>query len=239
MLFLLFCEHMEEIMGLFDFLKIGDSLSEIIENMQMVEIIPFDIESLEINNDYVILDGTKYAIDNLKEKKFKNVSGEKWIPGCSYISHPINTNHYIEKNCFKDYILREMLNDVVNYILDNFGVSLLVVGIVVNKDFNGELGVSIPVCNINSEAKLNISVSQDYTVRGTEYEKSKIKHEYTWIKKFPEIKTAVEHNAKSFERIENIDSSLTASLGFDVPYSDINASCSQNKKLSIYISYTK
>ena len=118
--------------------------------------------------EFSVLDGKTYSITEIKEKKFKNLSGERWLPNCKYISHPMNPNNYIEESCFKDFILREMLNDVANYILDNFGVSVLVIGIVVNKDYHGELGMAIPVCNINTEAKLNVSVSQDYTVRGNE-----------------------------------------------------------------------
>lgn len=189
--------------------------------------------------DFITLDESRYSISEIEKMKFRNLSGERWIPNCKYVSHPMKPNEYIEEPCFKDFILREMLNDVVNYILDNFGVSTLVVGIVVNKDYHGELGVAIPVCNINAEAKLNVSISQDYTVRGTGYEKSRVKHEYTWIKKFPEIRTAVEHNAKTFERIENVDSSLSASLGFNSLAFGTNAEYNQNKKLSIYISYAK
>ena len=189
--------------------------------------------------EFSVLDGKTYSITEIKEKKFKNLSGERWLPNCKYVSHPMNPKNYIEESCFKDFILREMLNDVANYILDNFGVSILAIGIVVNKDYHGELGMAIPVCNINTEAKLNVSVSQDYTVRGTGYEKSRVKHEYTWIKKFPEIRTAVEHNAKTFERIETVNSNLIAGLGFNSSVFGAKAEYNQSKKLSIYISYTK
>lgn len=204
---------------------------------------------LEENHERnIYLNNECYSEQELIESNFKNLSGKEWNSKKEYVSHPINKNSFIERDCYKDFILREIMNDVVNYILDNFGVSFLTVGLVTNANTssNFDLGLSIPIVKINANAKINVSISQKYSFTGTGYEKSFTKHNYTWVDKFPEVITAVEHNAKSFERVESVENSLFTGFGLSShsvvsPLFDCDASYSRssNNDLYIYISYTQ
>ena len=63
-----------------------------------------------------------YSLDTLKSQNVINLSSPNkhvWDLHAIYVAHPRRTNAFLRVEDYKDYILREMVSDIANYIIDH------------------------------------------------------------------------------------------------------------------------
>ena len=184
----------------------------------------------------------KKIVDDINAKEitisqandFINGSNSDWKLGAIYIEHPRKNKVLIPIKEYKDFILREMVADIANYIQDNIKVSRLTIGIV--SSFNSGLGSTIPVNNLNVDAKINCKIAKDYVVNYVGSSKTKIRSNYIWIDKFPDVKVAVSHDVAEFEVIK--ETSIELNVGANLS-DTIKGSISSENKMKFYISYAR
>lgn len=167
-------------------------------------------------------------------KSFTNYKGESWIHDIVYVEHPRMPKVLIPESEFKNLLLREVISDISNYILDNLSVAELTFGVVSSS--GGGIGASFPVNQVNANAKINCQIAKSYYHHVTDTVRTNHKRNYIWIDVFPEIKSAVEHGAGSMENIIKSSFNFSAELGIaDM----IKGSLGMNKNMEFYISYMK
>lgn len=167
-----------------------------------------------------------------KAEHLVNATNADWRINHFYIEHPRRNQILIPIFDYNDFIKREIVADIANYIMDHFSVKKLVIGIV----SKGKAGAdaAIPVKNINVDAAISCNLEKDFYVKFENSQKPDIGHEYYWIDCFPEIKAAVEHKSKAFETIKINAVELMASAN---AAKKIGVKLVSNKKLQLYISY--
>lgn len=231
-------------MGIFDFLFNSNSqwyASETTREISADEI-PLDIllaVERKSNGEKYNLNKGYYSLDEIKGNGYVLRSGGNWQFGTNYLSHPVLKNEFIEASRYKDFILREILNDISGFILDHFAIENLAIGIVQEYNSTREGGFSISVKNINANANYDLQISSEYNVSFRGLEKSKNPKKHIWIDNFPEVKMAVEHNAKGFERVEKLNSVISASINAEFVAFGANVNGKNSDSLSVYISYSR
>ncbi len=172
------------------------------------------------------------SIDELKE--FKNgISGE-WKKKTIYVKHPCFNNVLLEAGLYKDFILREMVADIADYISDHLDLSSLVIGIVASG--KGSAKVKIPVQEINPGASLKCELDKNYlySVFDT-HAIAPEKTDYVWINQFPDVKSAVLHGAGKMEITKKASFDLDVKIGAE----KANVAAKADKGQEFYISYVK
>ena len=71
-------------------------------------------------------------------------------------------NAFLRVEDYKDYILREMVSDIANYIIDHLSPQKITIGIVSNKGIGA--AAPIPVEEIVIDAKLHCNISSSYCI---------------------------------------------------------------------------
>ena len=190
------------------------------------------LATTKILNDNDLKNAKKITL--LQASNFINASNSDWKLNAIYVEHPRRSNMLIPVKEYKDYILREMVADIANYIQDNIMISRLTIGMV--SSFNNGLGATIPVHEINANAKIDCKVARDYVVNYIGSSKMNKNGDYVWIDKFPDVKSAVTHNVNEFEVIKetSIDLNINASIS-----DTISGAISAEKKMKFYISYSQ
>ncbi len=171
-------------------------------------------------------------------QKYQCATKSPWRHGVIYIEHPRCRQMLIPKKDYNNYILRDIIADIQNYITDHFAVSELVIGFVSSSKFSlsGDAvlgsGIKVPVKSVNSNATFDCELSQTYMCRllDTNRKKTKESHSYLWIDQFPDIISAVKHGTNKYESIQETSLFLVANgLGL--------LSGKKEKKVQLYISY--
>ncbi len=190
------------------------------------------LATTKILNDNDLKNAKKITL--LQASNFINASNSDWKLNAIYVEHPRRSNMLIPIKEYKDYILREMVADIANYIQDNIIISRLTIGIV--SSFNSSLGATIPVHEINANAKIDCKVARDYVVNYIGSSKMNKNSDYVWIDKFPDVKSAVTHNVNEFEVIKetSIDLNVNANAS-----NTVSGAFSTEKKMKFYISYSQ
>ena len=191
---------------------------------------PFGWTASSMKKIYQLATTTRLTIRDMD--RYINSSNAEWKENVVYIEHPRRNKVLIPINEYKEYILREMVSDIANYIQDNLRVSKLTIGIVAS--FNAGLGANISVKEINADAKIKCKLAKDYLVNYEESTKTISRHKYIWIDKFPDIKTAVEHKNKKFEVVKDstLDFGIKANIMEKAGIDGLGG-----KKYKFYISY--
>lgn len=207
--------------------KIGFSYAKSIMN-------PPIVRSVKLLKGLNKIDPNLKTINTDEANRYINASNSDWKFDTIYIEHPRKNNVLIPLNEYKDFILRQMVGDIADYIQDNMRVSRLTIGIV--SSFKLGLGATIPVQSINTNAKINCEIAKDYVVN---YTSSKLvnkgKSTYVWIDKFPDVKSAVTHDVCEFEAIK--ETSVDLDVGINIPSEQLSGSFTGGKKMKFYIFY--
>lgn len=105
------------------------------------------------------LDGNLYFIDNEEElHKFYNPLGDRWVAKKKYyISHPkkARENYLVEGNKFHEYIFREQLCEIANYLNCELNINYLKTEVLEGNDFSSYTNVALEEMKLNNERKLN------------------------------------------------------------------------------------
>lgn len=165
-------------------------------------------------------------------KHYINAANTEWNPRQVYFEHPLKSNILIPKEIYKDYVLGEMVSDIASYIMDHLPITELTVGIVSSK--KAGLGASINVKKITAHTKFNCELAKKYISHFENCEQIKTKDEYYWIMRFPELKAAIEHNAKVYDNVRE----TTLELDVDVNIAKkIGGRISGSKVVQLFINY--
>lgn len=179
------------------------------------------------------VDNSVYRIKSEQElKTYRNYHNTYWKSETIYIEHPCYEHLLIEASTYKRNVIREMVADIQNYITDNLCVKKLVVGLIFSGAVDGENSVDIKECNSSSTIKVNLDRDFLFTMKDAEPRQTERK--YTWIDQFPQIKSAVEHNAVSYESVETITEDVNVESGI-ARY--LSAKFNSKRHEKIYIMY--
>ena len=219
----------------------------------------FIIEDIDLNNKnllqkayHIALYGAQFApikyaelvragisIITLKQaKRFINASNSEWKVNHIYYKHPRNDNILIFHKDYKDYLIREMVADIANYIQDHIPVTRLIIGIVSSN--KNKLQGTVSTQELNAKATIKCHLDEKYIVNyGERVSNKEPKSDYIWIDKFPDIKSAVEHNNMEFESSKEVDIEFNLDIGVSVALGLLgNIKFYHKKKEALYIYYS-
>ena len=118
--------------------------------------------------DY-FLQGNLYFIDKEEElEKFENPLGDRWIAKRKYyINHPKKSreNYLIEANKFHEYIFREQLEEVVNYLHSQLHINSLKIEVKEGNDFSSYTNLSIEEMKLNGEGKAELKDNKTLEIK--------------------------------------------------------------------------
>lgn len=170
-------------------------------------------------------------------KKYHNcheAQGNKWLSGLAYVEHPRKPGYLIQKNLYKDYMVREMMADIAGYIMDYYTLQSLTIGLVETLVGNGD--VTVPTEEYNSKAQIHCQLNRQYVDHFVNTRKiGFFKKRHLWINDYPDVKIAVESGSQSFEKIEKI----SISGSFNIGVNDIKGLFDGQKELQFYIAYLR
>lgn len=106
------------------------------------------------------LEGNLYFIDKEEElEKFYNPLGDRWVAKKKYyISHPKKEreNYLLEASKFHEYIVREQLEEIANYLHHELNINSLKIEVEEGNDFSSYTNVAIEEMNINNDGKVEL-----------------------------------------------------------------------------------
>ncbi|EJT5932506.1 hypothetical protein ACSW8Z_03590 [Clostridium perfringens] len=106
------------------------------------------------------LEGNLYFIDKEEElEKFYNPFGDRWVAKKKYyISHPKKEreNYLLEASKFHEYIVREQLEEIANYLHYELNINSLKIEVEEGNDFSSYTNVAIEEMNLNNDGKVEL-----------------------------------------------------------------------------------
>ncbi|HHD2752859.1 TPA: hypothetical protein ACOTG0_001654 [Clostridium perfringens] len=121
--------------------------------------------------DY-FLQGNLYFIDKEEElEKFENPLGDRWIAKRKYyINHPKKSreNYLIEANKFHEYIFREQLEEVANYLHSELHINSLKIEVKEGNDFSSYTNLPIEEMKLNGEGKAELKDNKTLEIKWSE-----------------------------------------------------------------------
>ena len=163
---------------------------------------------------------------------YQNATNADWKIKALYVEHPRRKQVLIPLKEYNDYIKREMVADIADYIMDHVPAKEVVIGIVSSRSAGADAVVE--VCDVNANANLSCKIERKYIVRYEGATSSNPKYEYTWIDQFPDVKSAVEHQTKRFEVINEAAVEMNAEVSVT---EKVKSTFKKEKKLQLYISF--
>lgn len=159
----------------------------------------------------------------------------KWNTDCIYVEHPRIPKRLIEDRFYKDYILKELMSEIFDFITDHIPIKKIVLGLETKKklDFKN----SIPINSLVSNATLGGSLNSHYICTMEDVECSnEIDKEYPWLVYYPDIVSAVKKGVGKLEIKQSIKMNLNVNAGIK---SVGNLAFNQEKDYSFYVYYEK
>lgn len=132
------------------------------------------------------LEGNLYFIDKEEElERFCNHLGDRWIAKKKYyISHPKKEreNYLLEASKFHEYIVREQLEEIANYLHSELNINSLNIEIEEGNDFSSYTNIAIEEMNLNDEGKVELKGDKTLEIKWSENVNSQ--NEFLWIDDF-------------------------------------------------------
>ncbi|MDO5445910.1 MAG: hypothetical protein Q4F31_09870 [Eubacteriales bacterium] len=185
----------------------------------------------------------KYMADNAVIKihsaaeliSYKNALPTDWKKNTLYIEHPLCRKVLIEASVYKDYILREMVADITNYVADHLDLQKYVIGLVASNHHRADACINVK--DIDAEASMNIQLNKNYFMALQDsHANENPERDYIWISRFPDIISAVEHKSGRMEVVKKIALDLDANVGM---MKKMNAGIKAEKQYEFYIKYVR
>lgn len=160
---------------------------------------------------------------------------DSWKKDCIYVEHPRIPKLLIEASVYKDFILKNMMAEIFDYITDRIAVKKIVLGLE-NKG-KMKVGASVPINSLVADAKITGSLNSSYvsTMENVSCTNDDNK-EYPWLKYYPDIVAAVKKNAGKMEIKQSIKMNLEVGLGLS---GAIKGAFSAEQEYSFYVYYEK
>ncbi|HAT4281377.1 hypothetical protein P5F43_09615 [Clostridium perfringens] len=118
------------------------------------------------------LEGNLYFIDKEEElEKFYNPLGDRWVAKKKYyISHPKKEreNYLLEASKFHEYIVREQLWEIANYLHHELNINYLKIEAEEGNDFSPYTNVALEEMNLNDEGKVELKGDKTLEIKWSE-----------------------------------------------------------------------
>lgn len=118
------------------------------------------------------LEGNLYFIDKEEElEKFYNPLGDRWVAKKKYyISHPKKEreNYLLEASKFHEYIFREQLEEIANYLYYELNINSLKIGVEEGNDFSSYTNVALEEMNLNNGGKVELKGDKTLEIKWSE-----------------------------------------------------------------------
>ena len=160
------------------------------------------------------LEGNLYFIDKEEElEKFYNPLGDRWVAKKKYyISHPKKEreNYLLEASKFHEYIVREQLLEIANYLHHELNINSLKIEVEEGNDFSSYTNIVLEEMNINNDGKVELKGDKTLEIKWSENVNSQ--NEFLWIEDFKGLVNRVQE-LKSSNKIGEDVGSEENSLG--------------------------
>lgn len=166
--------------------------------------------------------------------RFRNCTSSEWKKKTLYVEHPHRNNALIEATLYKDYIIREMVSDIANYISDHLDLSSMVIGLVDTRKANAKVNVSVKKINDKASLECNLDNNYAFTVNDTHAAHPE-NASYTWIGMFPDVMSAVEHSAGKLE----VRKKVSMDLNVNASHNKVAGGIGAKRELEFYILFVK
>ncbi|MDE6502183.1 MAG: hypothetical protein K2L10_08880 [Ruminococcus sp.] len=167
--------------------------------------------------------------------QYKNCLNEAWQTGVEYWEHPKKSNYMISQKQYKDYLIREMMSEIMEFVSENMALEKFVVTLMSSKKTKGDVSVKIEDVNVGTKFSGYVDTQYMYTLENV----PKAKHAKgvpIWLNAFPNIVSAVKHGVGSMETTEKVEAGVTFGLsGADVA----KASFGAYKSMTFYIYFKR
>lgn len=118
------------------------------------------------------LEGNLYFIDKEEDlEKFYNPLGDRWVAKKKYyISHPKKEreNYLLEASKFHEYIVREQLEEIANYLHHELNINYLKIEAEEGNDFSHYTNVALEEMNLNDEGKVELKGDKTLEIKWSE-----------------------------------------------------------------------
>lgn len=154
------------------------------------------------------LEGNLYFIDKEEElERFCNPLGDRWVAKKKYyISHPKKEreNYLLEASKFHEYIFREQLLEIANYIHCELNINYLKIEVEEGNDFSSYTNVPIDGMKLKDHGKVELRGDKTLEIKWSENVNSQ--NEFLWIEDFEGLVNKVQELKASNKRGEDIGS---------------------------------
>ncbi|MDK0956417.1 hypothetical protein P5F62_08345 [Clostridium perfringens] len=118
------------------------------------------------------LEGNLYFIDKEEElEKFYNPLGDRWVAKNKYyISHPKKEreNYLLEASKFHEYIVREQLEEIANYLHYELNINSLKIEAEEGNDFSPYTNIVLEEMNLNNDGKVELKGDKTLEIKWSE-----------------------------------------------------------------------
>lgn len=115
------------------------------------------------------LEGNLYFIDKEEElEKFYNPLEDRWVAKKKYyISHPKKEreNYLLEASKFHEYIFREQLEEIANYLHSKLNINSLKIEVEEGNDFSSYTNVALEEVNLNNDGKVELKEDKTLEIK--------------------------------------------------------------------------
>ncbi|EPB9412956.1 hypothetical protein ACRTAI_001231 [Clostridium perfringens] len=122
------------------------------------------------------LEGNLYFIDKEEElEKFYNPFGDRWVAKKKYyISHPKKEreNYLLEASKFNEYIVREQLEEIANYLHHELNINSLKIEVEEGNDFSPYTNIVLEEMNLNNDGKVELKGDKTLEIKWSENDTS-------------------------------------------------------------------
>lgn len=154
------------------------------------------------------LEGNLYFIDKEEElEKFYNPLGDRWVAKKKYyISHPKKEreNYLLEASKFHEYIVREQLEEIANYLHSQININSLKIEGEEGNDFSSYNNIVLEEMNLNNDGKVELKGDKTLEIKWSENVNSQ--NEFLWIDDFEGLVNRVQELKSSNKRGEDVGS---------------------------------
>lgn len=151
------------------------------------------------------LEGNLYFIDKEEElERFCNPLGDRWVAKKKYyISHPKKEkeNYLLEASKFHEYIFREQLEEIENYIHCELNINYLKIEVEEGNDFSSYNSVPIEGMKLKDHGKAELRGDKTLEIKWSENVNSQ--NEFLWIEDFKGLVNKVQELKVANKRGEN------------------------------------
>lgn len=151
------------------------------------------------------LEGNLYFIDKEEElERFCNPLGDRWVAKKKYyISHPKKEreNYLLEASKFHEYIFREQLEEIANYIHCELNINSLKIEVEEGNDFSSYNSVPIEGMKLKDHGKAELRGDKTLEIKWSENVNSQ--NEFLWIEDFEGLVNKVQELKAANKRGED------------------------------------